>query len=233
MITAATVHAAARGLAAEDSLERERLDPLVQSRRRIERGTGGAIHDEFDGLEQAATPDVADMPVITKTLGQPPLELSAKTLDPVEQLLVIDHPLYLERRGAGQRMGQIGMAVLERARTVTDDIDDARARKHGADRLVATAQSLGDRLDVGRDAFLLPGVARAGAAHAAHHLVEEDERAVPIADLADGTEISLRGRHAAGGRAHNRLGDERRHVFRAKALEFRLQFSRKTGDEIG
>ncbi len=129
-------------------------------------------------------------------------------------------------------MRQIGMAVLERARAVADGIDDARARKHGADRLIATAQSLGDRLDVRRDAFLLPGVARAGAAHAAHHLVEDEERAVPIADLADGAEISLRRRHAAGGRAHHRLGDERRHVLRAKTLEFRLQLGHQPRDEI-
>ena len=129
-------------------------------------------------------------------------------------------------------MGQIGVTVLERARTVAEDIDDTRARKHGADRLIAAAQPLGDRLDVGRDAFLLPGVARAGAAHAAHHLVEEDERAVPVADLADGAEISLRRRHAAGGRAHNRLGDERRHGLRAETLEFRLELGRQASDEI-
>src|SRR6185503_13446361 len=116
---------------------------------------------------------------------------------------------------------QIGMAMLERARTFADDIDDARAREHGADRLIAAAQALGDRLDVGCDAFLLPGVARAGAAHAAHHLVEEKERAVPITDFADGAKVSLRSRHAAGGRAHDRLGDERGDVLRAETLEFR------------
>ena len=69
-------------------------------------------------------------------------------------------------------MRQIGVAVLERARALPDGVDDVPAREHGADRLIAAAQSLGDGLDIGRDAFLLPRVQRAGAAHAAHHLVE-------------------------------------------------------------
>ena len=46
------------------------------------------------------------MPVIAETLGQAPFEVRAQFLDPVEQLLVVDHPLHLERRGAGQRMGR-------------------------------------------------------------------------------------------------------------------------------
>src|SRR6266404_8661416 len=121
MIAAAAVHASARGITTESAFESDRLDALVQFQRRIERRAGAAIGDQFDGLEQAPTPDVADMPVITKTLGQAPFELAAEILDPVEQLLVVDHPLHLERRGAGQRVGEIGMAVLERARTVADD----------------------------------------------------------------------------------------------------------------
>ena len=57
--------------------------------------------------------------------------------------------------------------------------------QHRADRLVAAAEPLGDRHQVGRDAFLLAGVQRAGAAHAAHHLVEDEEDAVAVADFAD------------------------------------------------
>ena len=58
------------------------------------------------------------MPVIAETLGQPSLEVRAQFLDPVEQFLLADHPLHLERRRAGERMGEIGMAVLERARAL-------------------------------------------------------------------------------------------------------------------
>src|SRR5205807_9189782 len=91
MIAAATIHASARGITAEPAFEGDRLDALVQFQRRIERRAGGAIGDQVDGLEQAAAPDVADMPVITKTLGQAPLKMAAEIPDPVEQLLVIDH----------------------------------------------------------------------------------------------------------------------------------------------
>ena len=80
MIAAAAVHASARGIAAEAAFERDRLDALVQFQRRIERRAGGAIGNEFDGLEQAAPPDVADMAVIAETLGQSPFELTAEIL---------------------------------------------------------------------------------------------------------------------------------------------------------
>ena len=106
------------------------------------------------------------------------------------------------------------------------------ACEHRADRLVAAAQPLGDRLDVGRNAFLLPGMRRAGAAHAAHHLVEDQQRAVPVADLAHGAEIAFRRRHASGGRADHRLGDEGRDRVGAEPLEFGLQLGREPRDEI-
>ena len=57
--------------------------------------------------------------------------------------------------------------------------------EHRADRLIAAAQSLGDRHQVGHDAFLLARVQRAGAAHAAHHFVEDQQDAVAVAELAD------------------------------------------------
>ena len=113
MVAAAAVGGSARRIAAKAALERDRLDPLVQFQRGIERRTGATIGDELDGVEQAAAPDVADMAVVAEALGQPPLELSSENPDPVEQLLIIDHPLHLERRRAGQRVRQIGMAVLE------------------------------------------------------------------------------------------------------------------------
>ena len=63
-------------------------------------------------------------------------------------------------------------------------------------------------MQVGRDAFLLAGVQRAGAAHAAHHLVEDQQDAVAVADRADALEIAGDRRHRAGGRADHGLGDE-------------------------
>ena len=40
-------------------------------------------------------------------------------------------------------------------------------------------------IEIGRDALLLAGVQRAGAAHAAHHLVENEQHAVAVADRPD------------------------------------------------
>ncbi len=194
MIALAAVHGSAHRVATKPTFEGCGLDPLIELERRIERRARGAVGDQFDRLEQAAPSDVADMPVIAEALGEPPFELRAKLLHLVEQMLLADDLLYLQRRGAGHRMRQIGMAVLERARALPDGVDDLAACEHGADRLIAAAQSLGDSLDIGRDAFLLPRVKRAGATHAAHHLVENQERAVAVADVAHGAEISLRRR---------------------------------------
>ena len=49
----------------------------------------------------------------------------------------------------------------------------------------------------GHDAFLLAGVQRAGAAHAAHHLVQDQQHAVAIADLANGREVARAARVVA------------------------------------
>ena len=53
------------------------------------------------------------------------------------------------------------------------------------------------------------GVQRAGAAHAAHHFVEDQQHAVPVADLADALEVAWppAGRQPSRRAAH-RLGDE-------------------------
>ena len=64
----------------------------------------------------------------------------------------------------------------------------------------------------------------AGAAHAAHHLVEDQQRAVAVADFADALEIAGQGGDAAGGGADDGFGEERHHGVGAEALEFGIQF---------
>jgi len=75
-----------------------------------------AIGHQLDRPEQAAAPDIADVAVVAEALGQAMLEVAAKLLDAVEQLFLGDDPLHLERGGAGEGMGEIGVSVLERAR---------------------------------------------------------------------------------------------------------------------
>ena len=192
----------------------------------------GAIVHQLDRLEQATATDISDVAVIAEALGQPTLEMFAKLFHPVEQFLLDDHALHFERGRTGERMRQISVAVLERARTLPDRVDDARGREHRADRLIAAAEPLGDRLDVGRDALLLPRMQRASAAHAAHHLVEDQERTMLIADLTHGTEITFRRRNGAPGRADHRLGNEGRDRVGTKPLELGFQIRREPRDKI-
>src|ERR1700730_5498460 len=115
MVAAAAVRRAAGRIAAEAAFERGGLDSLVELEAGVERRAAGAIGHQFDRPEQAAASDVADVTVIAKPLGQAALELSSAGLHLVEQMLVVDDPLHLERGGAGQGMGEIGVSVLERA----------------------------------------------------------------------------------------------------------------------
>src|SRR6478672_2492540 len=196
MIAAAAVHGSAARVAAQPAFEGYGLDPLIELERGIERRARGAIGDQFDRLEQAAPANVTDVTVIAEALGQPSFELSPTLLHPVEQPLLADDLLHLERRGTGHGMCKVSVPVQESAGTLPDGFDDLPARQHCSDRLIAAAQPFGHGLDVGCDAFLLPRMARAGAPHAAHHLVENEKGAMAVTDVADSAEISFRRRHA-------------------------------------
>src|SRR6266478_1172788 len=113
MVAAAAIHGPGGRVTGEAAFERGGLDPLVELEAGIERRAAGAIGDQLDGLEQAAASDIADVPVIAETLGQPPLEGAAEIPDPFEQLLFTDNPLHLQRRRAGEGVREIGMSVLE------------------------------------------------------------------------------------------------------------------------
>src|SRR5712672_4810212 len=208
MVAAAAIHRPACRITGEAVFERGSLDPLVELEAWIERLAAGAIGDELDGLEQAASADVADVPVIAEALRQSSLEVTAEIPDPFEQFLFSNDPLHLKRRRAGEGVRHICMSVLESSRALPDRVDDISTCEHRADRLVAAAESLGDGLDIRGNPLLFPRVNRAGAAHAAHHLVENEQSAVPVADVAHGPEVTLRRRYASGGGSDHRLGNE-------------------------
>ena len=152
------------------------------------------------------------------------LQPRAHGADVVQQVVVADDALHLQRGGAGDGMRLVGVAVHEAAGTGVQRLDDPAVDQDAADRLVAAAEALGDDLDVRRDAFLLPGVHRAGAAHAAHHLVQDQQRAVAVADLPHALEIAGQRGDAAGGGADDGFGEEGDHGVGAEALELGLQF---------
>ena len=79
--------------------------------------------------------------------------------------------------------------------------------RHRADRQ-PPAQPLGQGHHVRRDAVVLVGEKRAGAAHSGLHLVEDQQCAVPRGDLAGGGQVAL-GRDDDAALPHDRLQEHR------------------------
>src|SRR5262245_66582448 len=94
-------------------------------------------------------------------------------------------------------MAGIGVAMLEKSASPDDRIEDAAGREHGPDRLVTATQPLGDRHDVRRNPLLLTSVKGTRAAHATHHLVENEQHPIAVADLTNPLEVSRNRRGTA------------------------------------
>ena len=175
---------------------------------RVERLLSRAVFDELERPEEAAATDVADEGAVSEPLHEAALEKVAHGDDVGQQVVTPDRVLHGERRRGRHRMAHIGVAVLEGARAVGEGLEDPLRQENHADRLVAAAETLGDRHQVGRDALLLAGVQRSRPPHAAHDLVQNEEHAVAVADRADAPEIVADGRHGAGGRPDDGFRDE-------------------------
>src|SRR5262245_9619391 len=68
---------------------------------------------------------------------------------------------------------------------------------------------------------------RTGAAHAAHHLVQDEQNAVAAAYLAHAPEIAGYRRDGAHGRANDGLGDKADHVFSAERADLVFELLRE------
>ena len=95
------------------------LDARMQLQFRVERLLAAAIGDELEALEQAASAHVADEGMIAEPLAS----AGARDARPArarcaKQIVAAYHPLHRQRRGAGERMTHIGVAVLEGARAL-------------------------------------------------------------------------------------------------------------------
>ena len=121
-------------------------------------------------------------------------------------------------------MRLVGVAVHEAAgaRAIASTI--FAPDQHAADRLVPAAQTLRHHLQVRRDPLLLPRMHGAGAAHTAHHLVEDQQRAMPVADRAHALEIAGQSGDAAGGRADHGFRQHGSDRLGAEPLELGFQF---------
>ena len=113
-------------------------------------------------------------------------------------------------------------------------LDDVRLGDDGADGDVSTRQRLGHRDDVGDDAPLLEGEERAGSPEPGLHLVDGEERAVPVAQVGGLAQVVLRGdEHAL---ALDRLDDERGDVTGFQLATQRVEIAERdalaTGEQI-
>src|SRR5687767_5600835 len=172
VVAALTVDRPAHRIHEQTARHRLALDLRVQFRFRVERRLARAIRDQLHTPEQAASADVADMRMLIKALAQHCAKRCATLAHLRQQTFALDHMLDGERGRTGDRVSEVGVTVLEESAAGGHRIDDALLCKRGADRLVASAETLGDRHQVRDDAFLFARVQRAGPPHAAHHFVE-------------------------------------------------------------
>ncbi len=219
MIADAPVDRSAHWIDHQPPVHRGLLDSRVQLVRRIEDLFGLAIGDEFDRLEQTAPANVADVRVIDEALHQALTQSLSLLANALEEVVAANHPLHGKRRGARRGVADVGMAVLEEAGAARNGVDDPRLHQHGSDRLVATAQSLGDRHQVGGDPFLLAGVQGAGTAHPAHHLVEHQQDAVAVAQLAHPAHVPRRRGERTRRGAADGFRDEGDHILATQAVD--------------
>ena len=105
------------------------------------------------------------------------------------------------------------MEEFDALRALHEGLVDGLAHEHGAHRHAAVGQPLGERDHVGRNAKLLGGKCRAGAAEARDHLIENQQDPVAVADLAQALQIPARRDQHTGGTGDG-LDDHRGNVGR-------------------
>ena len=105
------------------------------------------------------------------------------------------------RCGRGRRSLLLGGAE--------EGLVDALGGERRRERQVAAGQALGEAEQVGRDALLLAGEHRAGAAEAGRDLVADQQHAVRVAELAHGAQVAGRVDEHPGGALDERLDDHR------------------------
>jgi len=86
----------------------------------------------------------------------------------------------------------VGVAVVEASCPVSQDSNDLAVDEDSSDRRIPAAETFADGQDVWDHVFLLEGEEGACPADAAHDLVEDEEDAVSITDLADCFKVSRR-----------------------------------------
>ena len=87
----------------------------MQLSRGVERRFADPIRHQLDADEKPAASDVADERVVVQRVAEAAPQLLAARANVFEQTLLFDGLLHGERRGAGDGVADIGVAVLEEA----------------------------------------------------------------------------------------------------------------------
>ena len=228
MVPAGAVDRPAHRVAEQAVLHRPLLHLRIQPLPGVKRLLGDPVGDQLQSPEKPPPPDIADVRVRAEPGTQPALERVAQPAHFRDQVPLAECPLHRERGRAGDRVAEVGVAVLEEPRALDDRVVHPAACEERPDRLVAGAESLGHGDEIGRDRLLFAGVQRPGTAHAAHHLVQDQQDAVAVAQRADPAEVARDGRDRTEGRPDDGFGDERDHVLRPQARDLGLELRHET-----
>ena len=186
-------NAASRSLARDDERRRERQHvALADLERQAVReavvhhllglaARGHAVARQLDAEQEADAANVGDERMAALQLAHPLERARAQRARALEQALVLDHLERRERRGAADR-ALLVRVVAERA--VGGDVEVA-ARDQRRHREHRAAQALAEHDHVRHDAVVLEREHPAGAAEADRHLVQDQQRAVAVAGVAD------------------------------------------------
>lgn len=134
--------------------------------------------------------DISNIRMILQTLSQQLLEILALARHIRHQILLLHNTLDLGGGGAGNRVRLIRVAMDKGASALVKGVNDAMADEEAGDGLESSAQPFADGLKVRDDVFLLPRVQGACTPHAAHHFVQDEQRAVLVADGLHGGEVA-------------------------------------------
>jgi hypothetical protein len=140
------------------------------------------------------------MMIVAESLAQATLQGAPLRAHIGKEIAAFDDLLHGERRRAGERMAHLCLTV----RKVPEPRFTASKMRWltsmaPMDAKETATQSLGDRHQIPRNPCLFAGVERPGPAHTAHHLVQNQQHAVTIADLADGFELARHRGHGNKG----------------------------------
>jgi hypothetical protein len=202
------VHAALRGVGEDVFVECGLADALGDIFFFGKRLASGFVLYEFNAEEQTEATDFAYMGVRLQRgyFGAKNFRGGLHAIEKIVRFDVIEDGV---ARGGGNGMCLIGEAVLEGAGAAFECFHDARRYEGGAEGRVTAGDSLPDQDDVWLDVPVLDREWFAGATHAAHDFVGDEENAALTTDFGDTLGIAVRWDGCTERGADDGLKDER------------------------